>query len=224
MATREEKFWQHYREEKTQRQNRKEIKKNRKPGRVRERGWTDAYIEDPDGYDMLDVPSVERVMPRGEREQRRTNKRVVPAVSGTNPMPRAATLPAHAREMQIVVVIEVSTGLCRVALGEQILLCTLRGGLSARETGYTNLVAAGDEVMVAINGASQGIVEAVLPRRTVLARPDVLRPHLQQVMVANVEQLLIVVSWREPAIWPELVDRYLISAQSNGLQPIICVN
>ncbi len=43
-------------------------------------------------------------------------------------------------------------------------------------------------------------------------------------LVANVDQLLIVAAWREPAIWFELLDRYLIVAQRNGLAPLICVN
>ena len=43
-------------------------------------------------------------------------------------------------------------------------------------------------------------------------------------IVANVDQVLIVASWREPAFWPELIDRYLIAAARNGLVPIICVN
>ena len=57
-----------------------------------------------------------------------------------------------------------------------------------------------------------------------LARPDPFYTHLRQVIVANVDQVLIVASWREPAFWPELVDRYLIAAARNGLVPIICVN
>jgi len=68
------------------------------------------------------------------------------------------------------------------------------------------------------------MVEAVQPRRSVLARPDPFYTHLRQVIVANVDQVLIVASWREPAFWPELVDRYLIAAARNGLVPIICVN
>jgi ribosome biogenesis GTPase len=42
--------------------------------------------------------------------------------------------------------------------------------------------------------------------------------------VANADQLLIVASWQDPALWPELIDRYLITAERNGLVPIICVN
>ena len=68
------------------------------------------------------------------------------------------------------------------------------------------------------------MVEAVLPRRSALARPDVFYSHLQQVIVANVDQVLIVAAWREPAFWPELVDRYLIAAARYNLAPIICIN
>jgi ribosome biogenesis GTPase len=121
-------------------------------------------------------------------------------------------------------VIEVSSGLCRVDVGERTLLCGLRGSLTAEESGYTNVVAVGDEVIVSENGPNEGVVEAVLPRRSVLVRPDVFYSHLQQVIVANADQLLIVASWRDPHIWPELIDRYLIAAERCKLKPIICVN
>jgi ribosome biogenesis GTPase len=39
-----------------------------------------------------------------------------------------------------------------------------------------------------------------------------------------VDQLLIVLSWRDPVIWLELIDRNLIAAQRYDLIPIICVN
>jgi ribosome biogenesis GTPase len=57
-----------------------------------------------------------------------------------------------------------------------------------------------------------------------LARPDTFYSHLQHVIVANIDQLLIVASWRNPHLWPELIDRYLITAERNGITPIICVN
>jgi ribosome biogenesis GTPase len=96
--------------------------------------------------------------------------------------------------------------------------------VSAAAGGFTNAIAVGDVVIVTPRGDDAGIVEAVLPRRSALARPDVHRTHLQQIIVANADQLLIVAAWREPAIWLELVDRYLITAQRFHLDPIICVN
>jgi ribosome biogenesis GTPase len=119
---------------------------------------------------------------------------------------------------------EVSSGLCRVDVEGRTLLCTLRGSLSAEDSGLTNVVAVGDNVVVSADGSDSGVVEAVLPRRSALARPDVHHSHLSQVIVANADQLLIVASWRDPAIWFELVDRYLIAAERNSLSPLICVN
>ncbi len=122
------------------------------------------------------------------------------------------------------VVIEVSSSLCRVEVDGREMICGIRGSLSAEETGFTNVVAVGDEVIVSRSGSNRGMVEAVLPRRSFLARPDVFYSHLQQVIAANADQLLIVSSWREPHFWPELADRYLITAERNDLYPIICVN
>jgi ribosome biogenesis GTPase len=100
----------------------------------------------------------------------------------------------------------------------------LRGSLSAQETGFTNVVAVGDWVVVSKDGVGRGIVESVLPRKSAFTRPDVFYGHLQQVIVANADQLLAVTSWREPAVWLELVDRYLIAAERHNLRPVICIN
>lgn len=190
----------------------KQLKRNHQPDSVRRKNWL-GEIDDPN------LAEVERVMPRGERERRRQ----VEALAQTDPEQvdlSAAETQAGLRGL----VIEVSSGLCRVEAAGQIHLCRLRGSLSAGETGFTNVVAVGDEVFVLPDEAGGGVVEQVLPRRTILARPDVFRSHLRQIIVANAEQLLIVAAWRNPPLWPELVDRYLIAAERYKLTPIICLN
>lgn len=120
--------------------------------------------------------------------------------------------------------IEVSSAMCRVRVDGRCLLCGMRGSLSAEDTGFTNVVAVGDRVVVSDDGAEQGVVEAVLPRKSVLARPDVFYGHLQQVIVANADQLLVVAAWQDPPLWMELIDRYLIAAERHNLLPLICIN
>ena len=223
MPTREEKRWQHYQAAKTMRLARKEIKHNRKPKGGRRREDIAEKLYDPDALDELAAPQTERVMPRGERERRRA----VMAAAQTRLDQDAAlddSLPSEDTAALQGVVMEVSSSLCRVDVQGQDLLCGLRGSLSAQETGFTNVIAVGDHVIVSPDGAGRGVVEAVLPRRSVLARPDVFARHLQQVIVANADQLLIVASWREPAVWLELIDRYLIAAERHNLLPVICVN
>jgi ribosome biogenesis GTPase len=218
VPSRVEKQWQHREAAKKMRRVRKEIKRNRKRKRVRRKAWNSYNYDDPDALDEMDLPKSEPVMPRGEQERRRANLKKVVEV------PEEEEVSSEDTQSLQGVVVEVSSGLCRVDVGERSLICSLRGSLSAEESGYTNVVAVGDEVIVSENGSDEGVVEAVLPRRSVLARPDVFHSHLQQIIVANADQLLIVASWRDPHIWPELIDRYIIAAERCNLQPIICVN
>lgn len=230
MPTREEKQWEHYERNKKIRRVRKQIKRNRKPRQPRQRDWIPDqldHLDDLDDLDALDdlwIPQRERVMPRGERSRRKRALAEAMAALDTERDDAQTPDPSQESLEQQGIVVEVSSSLCRVELAGKSLLCGLRGSLSARETGFTNVVAVGDRVLVSQNGADRGVVEAVLPRRSLLARADPFHHHLRQVIVANADQVLIVASWREPQLWFELVDRYLIAAGRNGLTPVICVN
>lgn len=132
---------------------------------------------------------------------------------------------ADATPHTLGIVIEVSRGLCRVAVGKDIFICDLRGTLIAEGTGFTNVVAVGDRVLVSnLDDTGHGLVTEVLPRCSGLGRADPFYSHLRQLVAANVDQLLIVAAWREPHIWMQLIDEYLIGAARNNLQAIICVN
>jgi ribosome biogenesis GTPase len=235
VPSRSEKQWRHHEENKAMRKVRKQIKRNRKTKKARRKDWIPKGLSSgmPDSLDDmealydLDVPQEERVMPRGERERRQVALTEALSRLKEQEEEQAQTgsqEASGASGSRAGMVIEVSSGLCRVQLDGHTLMCAMRGSLSAQDTGYTNVVAVGDQVIVSRNGAEQGIIETVLPRRSALARPDPFYNHLQQVIVANADQLLIVAAWRDPSFWPELVDRYLIAAERNNLEPIVCVN
>jgi ribosome biogenesis GTPase len=214
----------------------KKTPKAQKPPKVRQKNWTDVYAENPEGYDDIDIESTQRVMPKGETEWREA--RVV-----RSPLHEGIGLPAEAAASALVeaqqaaekqaaagyeqsrgTVVEVASGLYTVETTQGRYLCSLRKSLRIEHSGYSNMVAVGDHVVVSHNGHRQGIVDAILPRRSALARPDPFNEFKQQIIVANVDQLLIVAAWRNPAFWPELVDRYLIGALRNNLAPIIAIN
>jgi ribosome biogenesis GTPase len=67
----------------------------------------------------------------------------------------------------------------------------------------------------------EGFIERVEPRHGVLTRASRRREH---VLVANVDQLLIVMSLVQPDLKPHLIDRYLAAAQQGGLKPVLCLN
>jgi ribosome biogenesis GTPase len=64
-------------------------------------------------------------------------------------------------------------------------------------------------------------VERVEPRHGTLVRQIQGR---KQVLAANVDQAVIVASCADPPLKPGLIDRFLITAESSGITPIICLN
>jgi len=184
-------------------------KRQRDPKPPRQRNWLVLG-------DELETLPPERIMPRDETDRRRL---VQAAALRPEPAPNTT------QEAGILGrVIEVSSGLCRVRLATGVVMCRLRGALTAYETGYTNIVAVGDRVSVTDDGQGEFVVESVLPRQNALTRPNVFVPARQQVIAANVDQLLIVAAWRQPSLWTELVDRYLIAAARDDLPVLLCIN
>lgn len=165
-----------------------------------------------------------RIMPRDEADRRsRVESQSATAVAADFDESLWSRLAADS-PFALGMVVEVSRGLCRVALNDDVLVCDWRGALIAEGTGYTNVVAVGDRVLISPQEAGHGLVQEVLPRRSALARADSFDAHLKQILAANVDQVLIVASWLEPHFWPRLVDEYLIGAARNNLTAVLCVN
>lgn len=234
LATRQEKSIQKWMEERSRRVSGiTTTKKSPRTGKVRRRDWTETYIEDPNGYDDLDIEAAERVMPKGEIEWRQAKVIRSPLHEGIGIAAAHAESSMQAShnsadpgaiERSRGTVVEIATGLYTIQTPAGRYVCNLRKALRVEHSGYSNMLAVGDEVIVAHNGHERGTVDAILPRRSALARPDPFNTFKQQVIVANVDQLLIVASWRNPAFWPELTDRYLIAARRHGLVPVIVIN
>lgn len=74
------------------------------------------------------------------------------------------------------------------------------------------------------NAPPEGVVEQILPRRTVLTRADSFKGNTQHPIVANAGQMLIVASLRQPRIKWGLIDRMIVAARSGGLRPVVCLN
>jgi ribosome biogenesis GTPase len=118
------------------------------------------------------------------------------------------------------IVISVSSGRCKVFLDGQELDVLVPGGIAVRQK---SSLAVGDRVRVE-QDSDVWKLTTVLPRRTVLARPDPLHAHMQRLIAANIDVVIHVVSLRAPVLRPRLIDRYLIAIQRGGASPVICVN
>lgn len=113
-----------------------------------------------------------------------------------------------------------------VDVGGRFWPCTIRRILRTLSIQNRSPVVVGDDVAISIVSEeagvlNEGVVEHVYPRRTALTRSDGRKTHM---IAANVDQVLVVTSIREPIIKPHLIDRYLVAAHAGNLPAVICVN
>lgn len=205
-----------------------ELRKNRsKP--PRENDLTRQFQQDADQAE--DVQSGERVRAKGELSRHRTIVQDVTTDGLT--MPAVDIKQCHRgrvlRTHGLYNYVELDDG--------RQFRCTLRRLLKSLTTDERSIVTTGDIVWVRPSGhlakpessddgssscpLYDGMIERVEPRHGTLTRASRRREH---VIVANVDQLVIVMSVVEPALKPHLIDRYLASAIKGQLRPIICLN
>ena len=101
-----------------------------------------------------------------------------------------------------------------------IVTARMRGRLAQRAGTDKNVLAVGDRVILE-NPGHEWIVEDIYPRRTRFSRRHPHHSHLEQVIAANVDQVLIVVSAERPAFRPDIVDLHLVAASAAGLPALI---
>lgn len=191
-----------------------DLRKNRnKP--PREQGWTRGFQEH--GFENEATVNDERVKAKGDLSRRRT------IITGDDkPTGEPSEMPtANATECLTGRVIRVH-GLYSIVetASRQQYRCAVRRLLKSLSTDERSIVTTGDRVWFRPSG-EEGLIESVEPRHGLLNRASRKRQH---VLVANVDQVVFVMSLVEPDLKPHLIDRYLASAEQGGITPILCLN
>ena len=194
-----------------------DLRKNRsKPPRPQH--WTRDFHEH--GVEGEATTGGERVRAKGDLSRRRTIiQDEMPAAAGreSDGMPAAdmskclkgRVLRVHG----LVSVVETEDG--------RQFRCTVRRVLRTLTTDERNIATTGDNVWFLPSANDEGVIERVEPRHGLLTRRSKRREH---VLVANVDQFVIVMSLVEPDLKPHLIDRYLASAEQGGIAPVLCLN
>lgn len=166
-----------------------------------------------------DAPHGERVSGKGDISRKRTvaGGEFVEDDAGTRMLPEVdRTVCRLGRALRV-------QGLLSIVRDESgaTYQCATRRLLKTLATDKRHVVAAGDVVWFRPEGRNEGIIERVEPRRGVVSRTSRGQQH---VLVANVDQLVIVMSAAEPRLKPNLIDRLLVTAERSGIRPIVCIN
>jgi len=118
-------------------------------------------------------------------------------------------------------VINVASGRCRVFWHGRELDAIVPSAIAARQK---SALTVGDRVLLDDAGGGVWRLAEILPRRTLLSRPDPLNPRRERLIAANIDVVANVVSVKKPPLRPRLIDRFLIAIQRGGAQPLIVVN
>jgi ribosome biogenesis GTPase len=85
-------------------------------------------------------------------------------------------------------------------------------------------VAVGDYVEYAMKTDNLAVIKRITRRESTLAKPAVEKREHLQIVVSNIDRLIIVTSSRDPAFKPGLVDRFLVIAFRQDIQPVVVLN
>jgi ribosome biogenesis GTPase len=97
-----------------------------------------------------------------------------------------------------------------VSDGKEVVRCKARGIF--KKDGFMPMV--GDEVLFQRSDTSDGTIYEFLPRKNQLIRPP----------ISNIDAVAVVISVADPEPNPYVIDRFLVMAEKNNVDIILCIN
>jgi ribosome biogenesis GTPase len=127
------------------------------------------------------------------------------------------------------IIIRAQASIYYVQTLEGIFECTLRKKvkrelMNGNHYLYTDPIAVGDNVMITISEGDKGAIEEISPRKSKISRMATGTVPLEQIIVANADYMIMIMSAKMPAFKPRLLDRLLIVAEAGNIEPVVIIN
>jgi len=116
------------------------------------------------------------------------------------------------------------SGFYAVATQSGQLICELRGKLKkGRRTG--DVAAVGDKVILSRLDDGSGMIEEIKPRHSLFTRlAPTPQGEYQQILIANLDQAVLVFACAEPAPRLGMLDRFLVISEKQGVPALVVAN
>jgi ribosome biogenesis GTPase len=160
--------------------------------------------------------------PRRPADYDEDDVRIRPNPRGSRP--RSKDRPRH-EDAETGFVVRVDRGRFGVTVGEGRSLREVTA-MKARELGRKGVVVGDHVALVGETGGGSDELARIVrvePRRSVLRRTADDTDPVERVVVANVDQLVVVTSLADPPPRPRLIDRALVAAYDANLDPLLAL-
>jgi len=114
-------------------------------------------------------------------------------------------------------------GVTAIGPDGRLLEATVRARVMGRRKALGNTVVVGDRVRLAVEGERR-MVEEVAPRRNLFSRRAAGTQPVEQVVAANLDQVVLVAAFADPEFKPGLADRVLAQAEHAGIPARVAFN
>jgi ribosome biogenesis GTPase len=121
-------------------------------------------------------------------------------------------------------VIRTESGYHRVLVDDRVIVCRAPKRLLRGERTATTAVVIGDRVRIRVAADGTGVIEEVLERRNELVRGAAGESRFLDVIAANLDELVVVHSLKDPDLNLGRLDRFLLIAEAAEIPAIVCLN
>ncbi len=112
----------------------------------------------------------------------------------------------------------------RLDADSTVMQCRIVGKFRLDDVVLTNPVAVGDQVEIQPEGAAQGMIIKILPRRNYVVRQSPRRKHDMHLLAANIDQAVLIVTAAHPNLKPGFIDRFLLMTEPHEIPVTIVFN
>jgi len=105
-----------------------------------------------------------------------------------------------------------------------VITCSLKGNLRILGVRSANPVAVGDRVAITLESAEKGIINEVFDRKNYIIRRSINLSREVQVIAANVDLAVLMVTLKEPTTSTVFIDRFLVSAEAYRIPVTLIFN
>ncbi|MBK8623900.1 MAG: ribosome small subunit-dependent GTPase A [Saprospiraceae bacterium] len=112
-----------------------------------------------------------------------------------------------------------------VRIENELILCRVKGKIKLDDLKLTNPIAVGDVVTVEMEAVENvGNIVAIQPRKNYIVRQSPRKKHLLHFMASNVDQVLLIVTLKNPNLKLGFIDRFLLMTEPYNIPVIIVFN